>query len=73
MKDITFLNATHKVMYSISTPFTFKLADAENIWVKGSQKWLVSLRNGSQIWLVSLRNGSQKWLVSLRNSVTETD
>ena len=27
MKNITFLNAIHKVKYSISTPFTFKLAD----------------------------------------------
>ena len=27
MKDITFLNAMHKVKDSILTPFTFKLAD----------------------------------------------
>ena len=27
MKNITFLNAIHKVKYSISTPFNFKLAD----------------------------------------------
>ena len=74
MIDIAFLTTILKVKNSILTPFTFKLADlAENIRVKGSQKWLVSLRNGSEKWLVSLRNGSQKWLVSLRNSVTETD
>ena len=42
-----FLNVIHKVKYSILTPFTFKLADkAENIKVKGSQKWLMSLCNG---------------------------
>ena len=27
MRDITFLNAIHMVKYSISTPFTFRLAD----------------------------------------------
>ena len=74
MKDITFLIAIHKVKCSISTPFTFELADsAENIRVKGSEKWLVSLRNRSEKWLVSLRNGSEKWLVSLRNRITKTD
>ena len=68
--------------YSISNPFTFKLT--ENFRVKGSEEWLVSLRNGSEKWLLSLRNGSEKWLVSLhngsekwlvslRNAVTETD
>ena len=62
MKNITFLNDIHKVKYSISTPFTFKLADkVENVRVKGSEKWLVSLRNGSEKWLASLptalRNG----------------
>ena len=63
MKDITFLNAIHKVKYSISTPFTINLADyAEKIRVKGSEEWLVSLRNGSE-----------KWLVSLCDSITETD
>ena len=56
----------------------------ENIRVKRSEKWLLSLRNrsekwlvslctGSEKWLASLRNGSENWLVSLRNAVTETD
>ena len=63
MKNITFLNAMHKVKYPISNPITLSLAEkAENIRVKGSEKWLVRLRNGSD-----------KWLVSLRNSITETD
>ena len=85
MKDISLLNTIHKVKNLISTPSTSKLADlAENIRVKGSEKWLVSLRNrsekwfvslrnGSEKWLVSLRNGSEKWLVSLRNRITETN
>ena len=68
MENITFLNAMYKVKYSIWTPFIFKLAyEAENIRVKGSEKWLASLRNRSEKWLVSLRNGSEKWLASLRN------
>ena len=67
MKNITFLNAIHKVKNSILRPFTFKLADlAENNRVKGSEKWLVCIRNRSENWLVSLHNGSEKWLVSLR-------
>ena len=46
MKNITFLNAIHKVKNSMVTPFTIKLANkVENIAVKGSEKWLVSLRN----------------------------
>ena len=61
MKNITFLNAIHRVKNSNLTPFTFKLADlAENIRVKGSEKWLESLHNGSEKWLVSVRNGSEK-------------
>ena len=59
MKDITFLNAIHKVKYSILTPF--KLAyKAENMRVKGSEKWLVSFHNGSDKWSLSLRNGVTK-------------
>ena len=47
MKDIIFLNVIHKFKNSISTPVTLKLTVyAENIRVKGSEKWLVSLRNG---------------------------
>ena len=53
-------------LYTILTPFTFKLADkVKNIRVKGYEKLLVSLRNRSEKWLVSLRKGSEKWLVSL--------
>ena len=44
-----FLNAIHKVKKFILTPFTFKLGDeVENIRVKGSEKWLLSLQNGSE-------------------------
>ena len=74
MIDIAILNTIQKVMNSILTPFTFKLADSvENIRAKGSEKWLMSLCNGSEKWLVSLRNGFEKLLVSLRNAVMETD
>ena len=63
MKDIIFFNIIHKMKNSISTPDTLKLAVyAENIRVKGSEKWVVSLRNGCE-----------KWLVSLRKAVMETD
>ena len=62
MKDVTLLNAIQKLKYSISTTFTFKLADyVENIRVKVLEKWLVNLRNSLEKWLVSLRNGFEKW------------
>ena len=62
MKYITFLNAIHKLNYSISNPFTFKLT--ENFRVKGSEEWLVSLRNGSEKWLVSICNSITKLNIS---------
>ena len=68
MKDITLLNTIIKVKNSMSTPFTFKLADlVQKFRVKVLEKWSVSLRNCLEKWLVSLRNGLEKWLVSLRN------
>ena len=72
MKNITFLYNIHKVKNSVLTPFTFKLADyAENIRVKGSEKWLVSLRNRSEKWLVSLGNRITKTDYPFLRSVTE--
>ena len=61
-------------MYTVNIfiliPFTFKLAKyAENIWVKGVEKWLVSVCNGLEKWLVSFRNKAKH----NENSITKTD
>ena len=61
-----------------------EIFNVDPLHLKGSEKWLLSLRNGSEKLLVSLHNGSEKRLVSLRNvsekclvslhnAVTETD
>ena len=57
-------------LYIVFTPFSSKLADLdETIRVKGSEIWLVSLRNRVEKWLVNLPNGVEKWIVNLHDKV----
>ena len=49
---------------------TFKLADeAENIWEKGAEKCLFSVRNGLEKLFLSLQNGFGQWIVIFRNTI----